>query len=367
MALGSSRRYEVELWSQSGSRVADISTLASNRRYTLRRNEAEVFTFTLDLFDFERYCAYHLGGTDPNVLIRSYVTDVKLKRDGQYLFGTQVVSVDFDLDVDQYKVTVTCVGYLNFFKDRYITKSYPDTTERTSIATDMILTTQGQTNGSFGVTIHADQHATGEKSERNYERDEIKQKIQQLAALSDTPFDFWFSYDKVFQTVGQLGARRHDIKLIYGGPMGNVTKFGYTQSGNGLYNKVYGLGSGFGTSQLQSTQGDNASQLNYYLRERIEQFNSVENQDTLDQNTASALHQAQELLLLPKVTLNGNDLQGTFINLGDRVPLQVREHKWLADINGLYRVEQIDVQIDDNDFESQIDLTFDNYGVDQDE
>ncbi|TFB85854.1 hypothetical protein E3O44_12695 [Cryobacterium algoricola] len=378
MDLGSSRRYEIELWSSTGLRIADISALAFNRHYVLTRNDAEQLTFSLDLFAFENYCANNLGGTDPKTLIAPYVTDIKVKRNGQYLFGAQVVDVSFDLQQDSsragsaggtgqnYTVSITATGYLNLLKDRYVTKTYI-ATERTAIATDLITTTQAQTNGSVGITNSGSQYLTTQLSDRTYQLDEVKSKAQELAALSDSPFDFDFSPFKVFRTYAKIGARRQDINLIYGGPLGNVAGFSLDRSAINLYNKIYGIGSGFGTSQLTSTAGDNISQLNYYLREQIQQFNSVLLQPTLDQNTATALNLEKDILELPIVTITGKELPATFLSVGDRIPLKVMGHKWLDNINGLYRIEQIDVSIDENDFENAIKLTFDSYGVNQSE
>lgn len=382
MDLGESRLYEIELWSQSGTRIADISTLCFNRKYTLQRNEAEQLTFDINLFAFENYCLKNLGGADPKVLIQPYVTDVKIKRAGQYLFGAQVIDVNFDLAADfsrageggggaqatssDYRVTVTCTGYFNLFKDRYVTYTYSQK-ERTFIAGDLITQTQAQPNGSVGVTLNSTQYATGLLSDRTYQRDNVKLKIQEMAALSDAPFDCSFSYNKVFSTVQKLGARRQDVSFIYGGPLSNVMGFTMDRSALNLYNKVYGIGSGFGTDQLTSTQADTTSQLNYYVREKIEQYNSVVLQPTLDSNTTTAVALAKDLLELPKITINGDQLPGTFLSIGDRIPLKVNNHTWLSNINGLYRIEQMDVTIDENDFESEIVLTLDTYGVNQSE
>jgi hypothetical protein len=380
--LGHSRLYEIELWSQTGVRIADISALAFNRKYTMQRNEAETLTFDLDLFAFESYCLKALNGTDPQTLIKPYVTDVKVKRAGQYLFGAQVVDVSFRSAQDfrragesgggggattqDHVVTITATGYLNLLKDRYVTK-ISTATERTSIASDLITTTQAQTNGSVGITNAGTQYLTGSLSDRTYQLDNVKLKLQELAALSDSPFDFGFSPTKVFQTYSKIGARRQDINLIWGGPLGNVAGFSLDRSALNLFNKIYGIGSGFGTDQLQSTQTDNASQLNYYVRETVVQFNSVVLQATLDQNSSTALSVAKDILELPTITITGKEMPSSFLSVGDRIPLRVLNHPWLASINGLYRIEKMDVTIDENDFETSIVLTFDSYGVNQSE
>lgn len=380
---GNSTYYEIELWSQSGSRIADISALCFNRSYTIPRNDAEKLTFSVDLFAFEAYCLNNLGGIDPKVLLQPDVTDVKLKRNGQYLFGCQVVDISFDLAQDYAAagqsgggggattqdnvVTVTCTGYLNLFKDRYVTKTYSQV-EATSITTDLLVTTQAQTNGSVGVTIAGSQYATGILRDETYQRDNVKLKLQEITTLIDGRFDFSFTWDKIFQTYSQIGARRTDVNFIYGGPLGNVVGFSLDRSGINLFNKIYGLGSGFGADQLVSTQVDIASQLNYYVRENPVQHNSVVDQSTLAYDTLADLTLSKDILALPVITITGNELVGHgFLSVGDRIPLQVLDHTWLSDINGLYRIEQMDVTIDENDFETAIKLTFDSYGVNQSE
>lgn len=377
MDFGSPRRYEIELWSPSGQRIADISHLCSNRSYTLTRNDAEELSFDLDLYEFEAYCRDQLGGMDPNVLITPYVTDVKVKRNGQYLFGAQVIDVTFTGSPNTsavgqsggsaaFAVTISCSGYLNLFKDRYITKVYTQT-ERTSIASDIITTTQTATNGSVGVTIAANQYQTNALSDRTYSLDNVKTMLQNLAALTDAPFDLSFDPFKAFRAVSKIGARRTDLSFIYGGPVSNVAGFSMSRSGANLFNYIYGLGSGSGDVALVSNLGDGPSQLNYYRREKIDQFSSVILQPTLDQNVAADLALYKDLLELPEIDITTADMPANApITVGDRIPLKVAAHPWLASVNGLYRVEKEDVQIDENDWES-IHLTFDKWGVDQDE
>src|SRR5487761_1448261 len=135
MDFGAQRLYNIELWSTSGHIIADISHLCQNRSYTLTRNDAEQLTFDLDLTTFEAYC--DSINVDPNAIIAPYATDVKVKRNGEDLFVTQVTGLDFTCSsrdtgtnpvIGSYQltpintlgytnmkesVTVTCTGYLN--------------------------------------------------------------------------------------------------------------------------------------------------------------------------------------------------------------------------------------------------------------
>ena len=362
---GVMRKYTLEAWTISGSRVADISALAKNRKFTMQRNEAETLSFDIDVDDFEKYCLLKLGGAHPRSLILPYASDIKLKVDGEYLFGTQVVNVNFGGDETTNTATVTCTGYLNLLNDRYVTATYTGV-ERTTIATNIIALTQAKPYGNLGITIGT-QHTTGLLSDRAYQNDNVKLKLQQLAALSSAPFDMQITHDKEFRTFEKIGALRSDISLIYGGPASNVKTFGMEQSALRLYNAITGMGSGIGEVALTSEQSDIASMSNYYRREKIMQYNSVKEQQTLDDNTTAYRDLHREIIELPTAHITGNELPATLLSVGDRLPLRAVGHTWLDSVNGLYRIEKIDVTLDDNDFESDIALTFDDYGVDQNE
>lgn len=371
MDFDSSQVYEIELWSSSGTRMADISALAKDRQLTLQRNEAETFVFSMDISAFEDFCTAQ-NIDDPRTLLNPLQTDVKLKRAGQYWYGFNVVHIGFNLpalvgsmvtSAAPETMTITCKGYLNLFTDRYVTKTYT-ATEATTIAADLLTTTQAQTYGNMGVTINVGNYATGVLRDRTYERQNVKAAIQNLTKLVNGNFDFAFTYDKKFTTYSQIGSVRTDFALRFGGEGGNIAGFYMERDGLHLYNRVIGLGSGFGADQLTSVQDDNASILNYYLREDIKQYNSVIIQETLDQNAAADLDQEKDLLEIPQITITGKELENIpFLNVGDRVPISVSNHPMLASVNGLYRIERMVIDIDENDFERSITLYFDNFGV----
>lgn len=367
MDFNGDRKYELELWSITGVKIADISHLAKGRKYSMQRNEAETLEFTLDLDVFEAYCAKI--GTHPRNVLAPYQTEVKLKRNGVYLFGTQVIDAPISLSETESSISVKCTGYLNLFKDRYITKSYPDTTETTTIASDMLLTTQAQPNGNMGVTISPTPYITGVPHERNYVRDNIKDRLKGLTNLVESKFDFDFSADKVFRTYAQIGSVRNDVFLTY--PY-NIKSIVVERTGSNIFNKLYGVGSGFGADQVTATVAegitdDSISQLAYYLREKIVQFNSVVEQTTLDQNTSARLAMLKDVLEIVKVTVTGNEFDLNYVGIGDRIRVAIQDHPFVDNVDGMWRVERMEVAIDDNDFETDIQLYFDNLGVDQNE
>lgn len=377
MDFGSSQLYSFELWSSNGVPLADISALVQNRTYTLERNEAEQLTFDMDYYAFEAFAASM--NADPHTLLNPYTTDVKVKRNGTYLFGAQVISVAFDLAADfskaneagsggkqttlDQRLQITCTGYLNLFKDRYVTLTYTQQ-EATFIGGDLLTQTQAQTNGSVGVTLSGTQYATGVLRDRTYARDNVKTALQDLTKLVDGRFDFGFDSNKVFYTWAQAGSKRTDIQFTFGGSSGNIIGLYLDRNATNTFNQVIGLGSGLGPDQLVSTQNDLVSQINYYLRQDIKQYNSVVLQPTLDQDAAADLALESGLLEIPQITITGKELAKTnFLNIGDRVPINIVGHPFLNNLNGIYRIEKMVVNIDENDFESQIQLYFDNFAV----
>jgi hypothetical protein len=355
------RVYTFELWSIAGIKVADISALAKNRKYTLERNQAETLEFTLDLDAFERFCASI--NTPPRNVLAPYQTEVKVKRNDVYIFGTQVVDCPVELGETAATITVKCTGYLNLFKDRYVTKTYTQE-DAAAIARDLFMETQAQPYGSVGVTLDAVQYDTGVLRDREYTRDNVKDKAIALTSLVDGNFDIAISWDKKLRTYEQIGSLRSDLEFTY---PGNIKSVQIERTGTSIFNKILGVGSGFGDDQITSTANDIPSQQAYYLREKIEQFNSVTVQSTLDQNTDGKLQMYKEVLEIPKITVTGAELDLDYVGIGDRIPVVIGGHAFVDNVLGLYRVEKMGVTIDDNDFESNIELYFDNLGVNQDE
>jgi hypothetical protein len=138
-------KYEFELW-VNGVQVGDITKLAKNRRFTLTRNASEQLGFLINLKAFEAYCASL--GVAPLAIMECYVTDIRVKRNGTYLFGTQVVDMQFNLNQGEINVEIKATGFLDLLKDRYVTKNYAGV-ERVAIAKDLITTTQaGDASGT---------------------------------------------------------------------------------------------------------------------------------------------------------------------------------------------------------------------------
>lgn len=344
--------YEVELWSRQGVLVADISVLVKTMSFTQERNASESFEMTLDLDAFEDLASSI--GTMPMVMLNPYRTDIKVKRRGVYLFGVHVVEVNTELNEDESTISIRAVGYLDLLNDRFITKSYTNEYE-TDIIQDLINETQSQTNGDIGITFGTQVQLV--QRDRIYERQNIKEAIINLTKLVTGNFDFAFDHNKVFSTYEMIGSDR-SIELEFTYP-GNIRQLTVPRTGINLFNKIYGLGAGFGDDQVQSLQADTDSQLEYGVHESIYTWNSVIEQATLDQNAQARLILTKNMLEIPQIKISGRDFDLSTYGIGDRVTVRVLDHNFLNTIDGVYRIERISVSIDENQDED-ITLFFDN-------
>lgn len=347
-------KYTIELYSRSGILLADITPYVKNLRFSLQRNEAEDVALTLDLDAYQDFCASI--GTHPTAILFPYQTDIKIRRNGEYKLGAHVGFVESSLGETEHTLEVKAFGYLNLLIDRYVTKTY-EQEDATFIAWDLIDETQSQTNGDMGMTQGAQQATTVDR-DRTYERQNVKEAIVNLTKLVNGNFDFEFTPDREFNTYTMIGSDRSaEVEFIYPGNIRSVT---VPRDGTAMFNKIYGLGSGFGADQIQSTPEDTASQLNYGVHERIVTFNSVVEDTTLDENSEGELEIRKTILEIPQMTVSGEDFDLNSYGIGDRVTVRIEDNPYLATVDGVYRIERIEVDVDENEAED-IKIYFDNY------
>lgn len=348
-------KYEFELWI-NGAQVGDISKLMQERRFSLTRNAAEDLSFTMSLTAFEAYCA-ELGAA-PSAVLEAYVTDIRVKRKGEYYFGVHVVDIQYSLNPGEITMEVKATGFFDLFADRYVTKTYSQI-ERVAIARDLMATTQsGDATNDFGVVAGPLQHDTELLSDREYTDQNVRDGITNLTNLSDGGFDFRFNYDRSYETFDQIGSDRPDNKFTY--PY-NISGGKVTHTATNLYNYIKALGSGFGEEALRTETADGISRANYKTREKVVSFNSITEQQTLDENAYAYLQRVKNILELPTFNISGALADLDIIGVGDRVPVEVIGHPALP-LNGTYRIEKLSVALDVNDAED-IAITVDNYGL----
>lgn len=345
-------KYKFELWINN-SLVGDITGLAQDRSFTIKRNDREELSFSLDVRAFEDYCAKL--GSQPVEVLEAYVTDVRVRRNDAYLFGAQVVDMGYDFSEAGAKVSVKCAGFLDLLMDRYVTKKYTQI-DAAAIARNLIAETQ-TTKGTFGISNGISQDC-GVLRDRDYVDQSVKDALINLTNLMDGSFDFKFLADRTFETYTKMGTTRENLRFTY--PY-NVKSLTVPRTALNLHNYIIALGSGFGNEALRSEASDTVSRLNYGTRQKILSFNSIANKDRLSLQAVSEVLLRKDIVMLPKLKVSGEFCDLNTVWVGDRVPVNVQGYTSLP-MDGMFRIEQIAVAIDQNDAE-EIDLIVDNYGL----
>lgn len=358
-------KYRIEIWTRDGKAVADITKLCQNIRFTEERNEAEELRFNLDLDAFEDYMINKVGA-DPVSNFREGQTELKVKRDKEYLFGTQLYDAPINLNEEgSATIEVLATGYLNFLKDRYPDPDIKYTNiESVEIFYDLIRQAQAAAFGNYGLIIPTTgYYVTGVKRDRSFDlyTSSIKLNMQRLTALETGNFDFRVLADKTVMTYPQVGSVRTDFKLNVDRThyRSNMVKARLNRSANGLYNQIIGIGSGQSFDSIVSIKDDADSQNEFGLRQDPVQFNEVKNMATLDDNTAAYLERRKRLLRLPSITLSGADLPAVPIEVGDLVQGRFAGRRLLEDMTGAYRIERKETVLDENGFIKEQTIYFD--------
>lgn len=354
--------YEFEIFSSTGALVADITGLPKNRKFKEGRNEEETLEFELDLKDFEAFCADM--NEDPNVVLAPYTAEILIKRDGIYRRGFVVYDLTFSGDEGGEKIQVKCDGYLNLFKDRYVTKSYVQVNPPNILA-DMVTTTQAETNGNFGVVIGTVPDILRPR-DRNFDRKNIKDEFVNITNLQDGRFDFEFVVSVVngqrtitLNFYEEIGDNNLDLPLVY---PDNILSYGMPRTGVTMFNHITALGSGLGDEKLVAVASDTTSMLNMGRHEKIVTYNDVKDLAVLQEHANAELALQKDVIQIPSVMIDPTEVDLAGLNVGDRRKVQILRHAMLVSINGVFKLERIEVTLDDNDSES-ISGTFDNYDV----
>lgn len=365
-------KYSVELVDPNGTLLAELGGRAANREFTITRNAADDIRWYLNIDEFEDYC--RRAQVDPKLLLITDETEVRIKRLGTYFvagqlnykYGTLAENGSGNL------IQIKATGFLNLFASRYTGPGQVYTaTDASAIAWDLINTSQtggndysgtlntttGKYSGgliptaywNYGITQGS--LATVGNHSRTYNQMAITDCLQDLSTAPAGSFDFQFTYDKKFNTFARLGNLRPDIVFEY---PGNIIEIDPMEDGTQLFNQIIAQGSGNGSvSQNTATVQDIPSASNYKVRQRFVSPSSLQTGDSsLNDFANSNLTQTKQPLVLPSFQVDGSmKPYVTDYSVGDYVHVRIRNHPLYSDIDGLYRVEQIRVQVDDNDLE----------------
>ena len=349
--------YEIEIWDKSGKPIADIRPICSNLQWSKTLNGSETLGFTIDLHRFEDILQSVGYSRDPFGFLDVGKCDIRVKRNGTYILGTNVYRFEYTSSYNSVTMRVECVGYLNFYKTQYISGQYHNVQQQ-DIMWSAINKCNEKTGGDYGVRRGTHKGGTVNR-DRKYERKEVANLIQQLSEVING-CDFEFTPDKVFNTYETKGNYRPDIRLDY---PGTIQSFNFSRTLDKVANYIYGIGSGSGDTAVQSYAENTDSEDAIYRREMVAIWNSITEQDTLDEHTDAALNAAKDIIELPNITLRDNVLDLSDIDVGDTITINMAGALSLAHVSGDYRIQKLSCDVDENDSES-VTIGFDDYNID---
>jgi hypothetical protein len=350
--------YRYELYDKNQNLIVDLTGLARSRKWSRVRNGVDEVSFEMDLRAFEsmaREIQY-----SPGELLKTLSADIKVKRNTKYMVGAEIVATPITLNGDNVTINVKATGYLNLFKDRYITKAYAQV-DRAAIARDMIDWSQkgGTANyitiRDFGVRPGPNQVANTVPSDRGMFRQNIKDELISSTELLTGRYDFEFTPFRLFNTYAQMGSVRDDVVIQY---PGNIVSGTIEMNGTTIANEITGLGTGLGAEALSTTVIDDLSASERKVRQKIVTFNNVQLQSTVDEKTYAEVRVSKDSLTLPRLTINGLEFNLGIYEIGDIIPVKISGIDMLKDSFYYQRIEKMEVSLDENNDESIV-LTLD--------
>lgn len=353
-------RYEIEIWNKNGQPLADIRQCCSGLSWSKTLNGSETLTFSIDLNRFEKLLTDLGFADDPFGFFEVGRCDIRVRRNGSYILGTNVYRFTYSTNDPSITVTVECVGYLNFYKTQYVTADFTQTPQH-EILWQVINQCNQKTGGDYGVRQGTHTGAIVRR-DRHYKRKEVASLIQQMSNVING-CDFSFTPDKKFNTYEAKGVYRPSIVLYYGDG-GNIQSFNFSRSIEKVANFVYALGSGNGEDVVEYDSEDTASEDYLYRRERVLTWNSVTEDSTITEHSKAALHALKDIIEIPTVTLRNDLLDLNVVDVGDTVVVNLNSNLTLKHINGNYRIETITCAVDENDSEA-VTLQFDNLDIEE--
>jgi hypothetical protein len=339
-------KYIYELYASNGSLLAELSGRAKNKSITIQRNRAGYASFTMDIYDFEKFC--RSINVHPRSIIGVGSNELKVRRLNRYLFGGQIQYYDTTLG-DGNEITIRAVGYFDLFKDRYTSANKLFTnTDAGQIAWTLINDSQTLTNGTFGITMGTIQ--TSVNRDRLYEYKNVRDAIIQLSEVING-FDFEITHDKVFNVYYPRQGSTIDVfRFEYPGL--NIKKIKPMVDASDLVNEVIARGQGIGAGQLVVIRSDTVSQATYKLRQKIADFSDISLSNTLIQHADDINASKKDPVTQIEITIDGNQAPavGSYW-VGDYVPVVINNFQLYDNINNTFRINEITINVDDQDSE----------------
>lgn len=245
--------------------------------------------------------------------------------------------------------TIHCYDWLEQLNSRYTDSEVIFTADDAGqIAWDLIDTTQGQTNGDFGITEGTIEATTDR--DRTYYNQNIMEAIINLSGVI-SGFDFEITNERVFNVYEVMGVdRTNEIILEYGVNIESAKVFeDFTQPVNrGI---VIGQSTDDLVNLIRVERNDTGLQSEFKVREFLISEMDVSETDTMEEKGDALIQKyGQALLKVDMKMASVLEPNITQFGLGDGITLKVQSG--IYDIVGQYRVFEWEVTFNDNNQEN---------------
>lgn len=351
-------QYTVEVYEPDGTFVADISRIATEKKVTAELNGAGSITFKVDPTQLKALADEY--ESTPAQLLGVGKNEVRIRRNDEYLRqGGQIANITPSYDDPGLGMEVQVIGFLDLLASRYYEKQkvhsgvqvstilWTAINEMQTASTNFwVATVPTAARATFGIT--RGNNPTIATKDRTYESGKsVKDILVQMTEVQTTDTDIEIDHEKVFNVYERMGQDKPEIVFEEGV---NFATYSAPYDTTALANRVLTLGD---NNSVQRMVQDTASQDTYKVRQHFQQFNSATENDTLDDHGRGYLAAAKDPLNVPDITvdLNGDVTIDDFW-IGDSVTVRLSNPDLPYPIEGLYRIEQIELDITDENLES---------------
>lgn len=354
--------YQWEIYSSSGVLIADLGPLARNRQIKATRNGIEDISFDVDAAALNAL-ANKLFTTNAAIL-GSGNNEIRVGRTNAagyktYLCGGRIDYHKSSVSAADKVISVTAHGFFSMLKDRFyeVARTFSATDYGTLLWTVVNETQTASANFyaaplplaadcDFGITQGTVQ-TIGNITITYDINKKVDDIVSEATKNNDLICDFSFSETKVFNVWQRLGSDKPTIIFEYpGGRILDSTEFDL--DAQALANRV--TVSGQNAAVIVEDAGSEATNK---VRQYMLQSNSETSATVLTgQGKAySSVAKNPLLLVAPEVDLNGSVTIDQFW-IGDRITVRNNDSTIPVPAAGLWRVEALDLKIDENGMET---------------
>jgi len=288
---------------------------------------ADTYSITPEYIISAEYREVYIYDEDENVIYSGFIDEPTVSGDKEG--GSQT--------------TITSRGFFSLFAKRYTNEQHT-AEDMSDIAWNIIDTSQGETEGDFGITRGADPSPTTDR-DRNYYYKNIKEAIEKLSNNNiDDGIDFDVNHSKQFNVYYPTkGATRANLKLEWGH---NINTYSVRKTGIlGMANQVAVFGETQGDEIPVEVRTAAAGYLEaYFLLQETLSEKDVSEAETLQEKGDAYLENYKTPRKEIGLTVDFDTPNFNEYDVGDTLPVKISDGA--VNINDNYRLRKRTVNDD---------------------